>query len=111
MAADEHLSSDAEGSERQRRSLPEVFASVQVPRSGSWFKQLLAFTGPGYIISVGYMDPGNWATAIAGGSKFGYTLLSVVLISNLMAMLLQALAARLGPAQAHFPASRAVKKP
>jgi len=96
MAADEHLSSDAEGSERQRRSLPEVFASVQVPRSGSWFKQLMAFTGPGYIISVGYMDPGNWATAIAGGSKFGYTLLSVVFISNLMAMLLQALAARLG---------------
>jgi manganese transport protein len=96
MAADEHLCGDADGSKRQRRSLPEVFASVQVPRSGSWFRQLLAFTGPGYIISVGYMDPGNWATAIAGGSKFGYTLLSVVFISNLMAMLLQALAARLG---------------
>lgn len=96
MAADQHSDSDADGSERQRRSLPEVFASVHVPRGGGWLKQLLAFTGPGYIISVGYMDPGNWATAIAGGSKFGYTLLSVVFISNLMAMLLQALAARLG---------------
>ena len=96
MAVDQHSGSDADGSERQRRSLPEVFASVHVPRGGGWLKQLLAFTGPGYIISVGYMDPGNWATAIAGGSKFGYTLLSVVFISNLMAMLLQALAARLG---------------
>ncbi|NBV35083.1 MAG: divalent metal cation transporter, partial [Proteobacteria bacterium] len=90
MAVNGHPSGDADVSER--RSLPEVFASVKVPRSGVWFKQLLAFTGPGYIISVGYMDPGNWATAIAGGSKFGYTLLSVVFISNLMAMLLQALA-------------------
>ncbi len=80
----------------QLRSLPESFASVAVPRGGVWWKQMLAFAGPGYIISVGYMDPGNWATAIAGGSKFGYTLLSVVFISNLMAMLLQALAARLG---------------
>lgn len=78
------------------RSLPEVHASVPVPRRGSWLRQLLAFTGPGYMISVGYMDPGNWATDIAGGAKFGYTLLSVIMLSNLMAILLQALSARLG---------------
>ena len=59
-------------------------------------RRLLAFLGPGYLVSVGYMDPGNWATDLAGGSKFGYTLLSVILLSNLMAILLQALAARLG---------------
>ena len=61
-----------------------------------WWRRLLAFAGPGYLVSVGYMDPGNWATDLAGGSKFGYTLLSVILLSNLMAILLQALAARLG---------------
>ena len=59
-------------------------------------RRLLAFAGPGYLVSVGYMDPGNWATDLAGGSQFGYTLLSVILLSNLMAILLQALAARLG---------------
>jgi manganese transport protein len=75
-------------------SLPEVHASV--PVQGSWFRRLLAFAGPGYMVSVGYMDPGNWATDIAGGSKFGYALLSVILVSNLVAVLLQALAARLG---------------
>ncbi len=79
-----------------RESLPEVHASVSVTRQGSRLKQFLAFAGPGYLVSVGYMDPGNWATCIAGGSKFGYTLLSIVFLSNLMAMLLQALAARLG---------------
>ena len=63
---------------------------------GHWFRRLLAFAGPGYMVSVGYMDPGNWATDLAGGSQFGYTLLSVVLLSNLMAIVLQALAARLG---------------
>jgi manganese transport protein len=77
-------------------SLPEVNATIPVPRGGSWVRRMLAFAGPGYMISVGYMDPGNWATDIAGGSKFGYTLLSVILLSNLMAILLQALAARLG---------------
>ncbi len=61
-----------------------------------WFRRFLAFVGPGYMVSVGYMDPGNWATDLAGGSKFGYTLLSVILLSNLMAIVLQALAARLG---------------
>ena len=77
-------------------SLPEVNASIAVPSQGGWFRRMLAFAGPGYMVSVGYMDPGNWATDIAGGSKFGYALLSVILISNLMAVLLQALAARLG---------------
>src|SRR6266851_3902259 len=79
-----------------QRSLPEVYGSISVPLGGQWWRRLLAFAGPGYLVSVGYMDPGNWATDLAGGSKFGYTLLSVILISNLMAILLQALAARLG---------------
>ncbi|QDL93882.1 divalent metal cation transporter (plasmid) [Paroceanicella profunda] len=77
-------------------SLSEAHASVRVPVGGSWMRRLLAFIGPGYMISVGYMDPGNWATDLAGGAQFGYTLLSVIMISNLMAILLQALAARLG---------------
>ncbi|HEY0286756.1 MAG TPA: Nramp family divalent metal transporter [Pseudomonas sp.] len=71
-------------------------ASVALPKSGNWFKRLLAFTGPGYMVAVGYMDPGNWATDIAGGSQFGYMLLSVILLSNIMAIVLQALSARLG---------------
>jgi manganese transport protein len=79
-----------------RHSLNEMNASVKVPKGAGWFKRLLAFTGPGYMVAVGYMDPGNWATDIAGGSQFGYLLLSVILLSNLMAILLQALAARLG---------------
>jgi manganese transport protein len=79
-----------------RPSLPEVYASVRVPIEGRWIRRFLAFAGPGYMISVGYMDPGNWATDIAGGSRFGYTLLTVILLSNLMAILLQALAVRLG---------------
>lgn len=79
------------------KSLAEVNATVAVPAIGGlWWRRLLAFVGPGYLVSVGYMDPGNWATDLAGGSKFGYTLLSVILLSNLMAILLQALAARLG---------------
>jgi manganese transport protein len=79
-----------------QKSLPEVNATVSVPFGGHWSRRLLAFLGPGYLVSVGYMDPGNWATDLAGGSKFGYTLLAVILLSNLMAILLQALAARLG---------------
>ncbi len=78
------------------RSLGEHHASVPVPEGASLFRKFLAFAGPGYLVSVGYMDPGNWATSIAGGSQFGYTLLSVILLSNLMAIVLQALAARLG---------------
>ena len=79
-----------------QKSLPEVYGSIPIPLGGHWWRKLLAFAGPGYLVSVGYMDPGNWATDLAGGSRFGYTLLSVILISNLMAILLQALAARLG---------------
>ncbi|MBR0829532.1 Nramp family divalent metal transporter [Bradyrhizobium manausense] len=78
------------------KSLAEVNATIAVPLAGRWWRRLLAFVGPGYLVSVGYMDPGNWATDLAGGSKFGYTLLSVILLSNLMAILLQSLAARLG---------------
>ena len=79
-----------------QRSLSEVNASIPIPIGGHWFRRLLAFVGPGYMVSVGYMDPGNWATDLAGGAQFGYTLLSVILLSNVMAILLQALAARLG---------------
>jgi manganese transport protein len=79
-----------------RPSLPESHRSVPVLAGASWFRKLLAFAGPGYLVAVGYMDPGNWATDIGGGSKFGYTLLSVILLSNLMAMFLQALSAKLG---------------
>src|SRR3954462_1683654 len=78
------------------KSLAEMNASVALPIAGVWGRRLLAFVGPGYLVSVGYMDPGNWATDLAGGSKFGYTRLSVILLSNLMAILLQSLAARLG---------------
>lgn len=77
-------------------SLPEVHSSVHVPKSVNFFKKLFAFSGPGALVAVGYMDPGNWATDIAGGSKFGYTLLSVIFISNLFAMLLQHLSLKLG---------------
>ena len=77
-------------------SLPEVYRTIEIPKGAVWWKKLLAYVGPGYLVSVGYMDPGNWATDIAGGSKFGYTLLSVILISNLMAILLQSLCVRLG---------------
>src|SRR5919109_5109002 len=93
------LTPDAAGWRRDApttKSLAEVNATVAVPTAGRWWRRLLAFVGPGYLVSVGYMDPGNWATDLAGGSKFGYTLLSVILLSNLMAILLQALAARLG---------------
>ena len=77
-------------------SLPEMHRSVRIPAAASSLRRLLAFIGPGYLVAVGYMDPGNWATALAGGSAFGYTLLSVALASSLMAMLLQALCARIG---------------
>jgi manganese transport protein len=77
-------------------SLPEVHGSVPVPSDAGFWRKLFAFAGPGYLVAVGYMDPGNWATDLAGGARFGYTLLSVIMLSNLMAILLQALAARLG---------------
>src|SRR6187399_763090 len=77
-------------------SLPEVHGSIAIPVTASFWRKLFAFAGPGYLVAVGYMDPGNWATDLAGGARFGYTLLSVIMISNLMAILLQALSARLG---------------
>src|SRR5690349_8536245 len=77
-------------------SLPEVNQSVTVPKHFGFWRKMLAFSGPGYLVAVGYMDPGNWATDLAGGSKFGYKLLSVILISNLMAILLQSMCAKLG---------------
>ena len=80
----------------QSPSLPEVHRSIPVPKHLGFWRKLLAFSGPGYLVAVGYMDPGNWATDLAGGSKFGYTLLSAILLSNLMAILLQALCAKLG---------------
>jgi manganese transport protein len=81
---------------RTNQSLSEVFGTIAVRPQGSIGKKLLAFLGPGYLVAVGYMDPGNWATSLAGGSKFGYSLLTIALLSNMMAILLQALCARLG---------------
>ena len=81
---------------RKTSTLPEVYRSVAVPRGASIARRMLAFAGPGYLVAVGYMDPGNWATAIAGGSAFGYSLLSIVMLANLMAIVLQSLSARLG---------------
>src|SRR3954467_410814 len=78
------------------KSLPESHGTIAVPKGAGFWRKLLAFSGPGYLVAVGYMDPGNWATDLAGGSQFGYTLLSVILISNLMAILLQSLCAKLG---------------
>ncbi len=80
----------------QAPSLPDVFSSVRLSSSGSLWRRLLGFIGPGFLISVGYMDPGNWATDIAGGSRYGYALLFVIMLSNLMAILLQSLALKLG---------------
>jgi manganese transport protein len=82
--------------ENSNPSLQEVHKSIPIKKTGNFFRRLLGFIGPGYLVAVGYMDPGNWATSIAGGSAYGYTLLSVILISNLMAILLQALSAKLG---------------
>jgi manganese transport protein len=79
-------------------SLPEVHRSVVVPGSASFWRKLIAFSGPGFLVAVGYMDPGNWATDLAGGARFGYALLSVIMISNLMAILLQHLCIKLGVA-------------
>jgi manganese transport protein len=81
---------------RTAPSLPESHHSILVPKGVSFWRKALAFAGPGYMVAVGYMDPGNWATDLAGGARFGYTLLSVILLSNLMAILLQALALKLG---------------
>ena len=87
--------------ERERSSLPEVFRTIPVSTSGTFWRRLVAFIGPGYLVATGYMDPGNWATALAGGSAFGYQLLAVALISNIMAILLQ----RFAPASGLAPGS------
>src|ERR1700756_1093661 len=77
-------------------SLPDARRTVPIVSELGWFRKVLAFAGPGYLVAVGYMDPGNWATDLGGGSRYGYTLLSAVLISSLMAIFLQALSAKLG---------------
>src|SRR6185437_3749731 len=77
-------------------SLPGAFASVHLARTGTFWRRLIGFAGPGFLIAVGYMDPGNWATDLAGGSRYGYTLLFVIMLSNLMAILLQSLSLKLG---------------
>src|SRR5688572_4726038 len=79
-----------------RRSLPEVHGTITIPIGGPPWRKMLAFAGPGYLVAVGYMDPGNWATDIAGGSAFGYALLCVIVLSNATAVLLQTLSVRLG---------------
>src|SRR5438477_2456946 len=88
--------SEAWRSQTAAPSLPEVYRSLHVPRAPGALRKLLAFAGPGFLVAVEYMDPGNWATDLAGGSKYNYALLSVVLISNFMAILLQSLALKLG---------------
>src|ERR1700694_2930603 len=97
LPQDQSLESEP-GWRRPRRtpSLSEVFGSIATRPTGSLWKKLLAFLGPGYLVAVGYMDPGNWATSLAGGSKFGYALLTIALLANIMAIVLQALSARLG---------------
>jgi len=91
-----HSSNASRGQSITLPSLPEAHRTVPVAQGASWLRKILAFAGPWYLVAVGYMDPGNWATDIGGGSKFGYALLSVIVISNFMAMLLQALSAKLG---------------
>src|ERR1700694_169509 len=83
-------------SARGEPSLAGMFATVRTTKQGSFWRKLVAFLGPGYLVAVGYMDPGNWATSLAGGSKFGYALLFVALLSNAMAIVLQSLCIRLG---------------
>ena len=79
-------------------SLPEIHSSLPIPRSPSFLRKLISFAGPGFLVAVGYMDPGNWATDLAAGSRYNYTLLFVVMLSNLMAILLQSLCIKLGVA-------------
>ena len=90
-------------------SLAEVHRTVGIPTGASFWRKLLAFSGPGFLVAVGYMDPGNWATDIAGGSRFAYQLIFVLMVSNLMAILLQSLAARLGIVHDLRPVPAAVR--
>ena len=87
---------EREKEEKKESELPHIHRSIPIPKNLSFFKKLMLFAGPGFLVAVGYMDPGNWATDLAGGSKFGFTLLSVILFSNFLAMLLQHLALKLG---------------
>ncbi len=98
MSVDSQVPVPSRGWRRESaaRSLREVHGTISIPKDAGFWRKLFAFAGPGYLVAVGYMDPGNWATDLAGGARYGYTLLSVILISNLMAILLQALAVRLG---------------
>ena len=80
----------------QHKSLEEVHGSIDTTQTQTWLKRFIVFAGPAFLVAVGYMDPGNWATDIAGGSKYGYSLIWVLLMSNLIALLLQTLSARLG---------------
>src|SRR6187551_2870456 len=98
MSADSQAPARHRGWRRESpaHSLREVHGTIAIPLTGGFWRKLFAFAGPGYLVAVGYMDPGNWATDLAGGAKYGYTLLSVIMLSNLMAILLQALSARLG---------------
>src|SRR3989337_1390718 len=84
------------GQQQLEASLSEVHGSIDVSKSQKGWRRILAYLGPAYLVSVGYMDPGNWATDLAGGARFGYSLIWVLLMSNLMALLLQGLSARLG---------------
>src|SRR2546430_7260530 len=86
----------AEKSASMLPSLPEVYRSVPIASGASVLRKLLAFAGPGFLVAVGYMDPGNWATDLAGGSKYNFALLSVIMMSNFMAILLQTLSLKLG---------------
>src|SRR5580692_1074398 len=95
-ASDAALAASGWRGERLEPSLAGMFATVPVAKHSGFWRKLLAFLGPGYLVAVGYMDPGNWATSLAGGSKFGYALLSVALLSNAMAIVLQSLCTRLG---------------
>jgi manganese transport protein len=90
------LAADSPPSDHHAYSLSEVHRSIQVPHGASFLRMILAFTGPGLLVAVGYMDPGNWATDLAGGAQFGYTLLVVIMLSNLIAIVLQALSLKLG---------------
>src|SRR4030095_11185922 len=93
---DPTVASDGWRRRRTNQSLSEVFGTIATRPTGSTWKKLISFLGPGYLVAVGYMDPCNWATSLAGGAKFGYSLLTIALLSNIMAILLQALCARLG---------------
>src|SRR5260370_35474824 len=99
--------------ERGRASLAEVYGSIRTPPSGGYWRKLLAFLGPGYLVAVGYMDPGNWATSLAGGSQFGYPLPTIAMVSYVMAIVVQCVSTppRASPGRALSPARRGSPTP